>query len=79
MADVTDLTSGSGQVRESSLILALGYVRLGRVVWITICSGDGPDKIDPGNNGSITNPPSQDRSCRVSLSNVILTERVESP
>ena len=54
MADVTDLTFGSGQVRESSLVLALGYVRLRRVVWITICSGDGPDKIDPGNNGSIT-------------------------
>ena len=56
MADVTDLTSGSDQVRESSLILALGYVRLGRVVWITICSGDGPDKIDPGKNGFITTP-----------------------
>ena len=54
MADVTDLKSGSDQVRQSSLILALGYVRLGRVVWITICSGDGPDKIDPGKNGFIT-------------------------
>ena len=54
MADVIDLTSGSDQVRQSSLILALGYVRLGRVVWITICSGDGPDKIDRGKNGFIT-------------------------